>query len=209
MKVLNVDRDGFRNCVQQAATALRDCKVIIYPTDTLYGIGADATSNAAFLKVCEIKERDERRPIHAIFADLDMVREYAEISDLGERLAKKFFPGPLTLVFAKKPHFTSGIGKGFDSIGIRIPKSEFCLALAKEFGKPYTTTSSNKSGEEPQHYFKEMVKQLGDAVEKIELAVDGVTPPGTRSTVVDVRGTEPFILREGEVTESEIRSALA
>ena len=191
--------------VARAAEVLRAGGVILYPTDTLYGLGADAFSNAAFQKVCEIKARDERRPIHAVFENLAMVETYAEVSALGRRLAEAFLPGPLTLVLKKKPSVTAGIGRNLSTIGARIPKNEFCIALAHEFGKPYTTTSANMSGAEPPATFEGIVRQLGGNTQLIDLAIEGSALPAyLRSTVVDVRGEEPFILREGAISAAEI-----
>jgi len=195
--------------VARAAEVLRAGGVILYPTDTLYGLGADAFSDAAFQRICEIKDRDERRPIHAVFENLAMAKAYAEISPLGRRLAEAFLPGPLTLVFKKKPSVTTGIGHNLSSIGVRIPKNKFCLALAHEFGKPYTTTSANMSGAQPQGTFEGIIKQLGGNTELIDLAIEGgALPAYLRSTVVDVRNDKPHILREGAISAAEIGKAL-
>ena len=195
--------------VARAAEVLRAGGVILYPTDTLYGLGADAFSDAAFQRICEIKDRDERRPIHAVFENLAMAKAYAEISPLGRRLAEAFLPGPLTLVFKKKPSVTTGIGHNLSSIGVRIPKNKFCLALAHELGKPYTTTSANMSGAEPPATFEGIVKQLGGNTGLVDLAIEGgALPAYLRSTVVDVRNDESHVLREGAISAAEIEKAL-
>ena len=194
MEVLQLANETIRECITRAAEVLRAGGVILYPTDTLYGLGADAFSDAAFRKVCEIKDRDERRPIHA-----------AEVSALGRRLAEAFLPGPLTLVLKKKPSVTAGIGRNLSTIGARIPKNEFCIALAHEFGKPYTTTSANMSGAEPPATFEGIVRQLGGNTQLIDLAIEGSALPSyLRSTVVDVRDEQPFVLREGAISAAEI-----
>lgn len=209
MEHIQLEEGNIKTAVTRAAEILRAGGVILYPTDTLYGLGADAFSDAAFQKICAIKDRDERRPIHAVFESLAMAEAYAEISPLGRRLAEAFLPGPLTLVFKKKPSVTTGIGHNLSSIGVRIPKNKFCLALAHEFGKPYTTTSANMSGAEPPPTFEGIEKQLGVNTRFIGLAIDGGTPPKyLRSTVVDVREREPYILREGVISSAEIGKAL-
>src|SRR3989338_5165688 len=172
MERIQLTNENLAACVAKAAEVLRAGGVILYPTDTLYGLGADAFSDAAFQRICEIKDRDERRPIHAVFENLAMAKAYAEISPLGRRLAEAFLPGPLTLVFKKKPSVTTGIGHNLSSIGVRIPKNKFCLALAHEFGKPYTTTSANMSGAEPPATFEGIIKQLGANTELIDLAIE-------------------------------------
>lgn len=206
---MTLDDGNTEEVAARAAEVLRAGGVIIYPTDTLYGLGADALSRDAFLNVCVIKDRDQRRPIHAVFADLAMAAEYAEISPMGETLARKFLPGPLTLVFKKKEHVTTGIGHNLASIGVRIPKHALCLALARHFGKPYTTTSANRSGEESPATLAAVLRQLGANTRRIDLAIDGgALPSFTRSSVVDVRGREPFIIREGAISARDIRRAL-
>jgi len=205
MEVLQLANETIGECVTRAAEVLRAGGVILYPTDTLYGLGADAFSNAAFQKVCEIKDRDERRPIHAVFENLATVEMYAEVSPLGRRLAQAFLPGPLTLVFKKKPSVTTGIGRNLSTIGVRIPRNKFCIALAHEFGKPYTTTSANMSGAEPPATFEGIVRQLGGNTQLIDLAIEGSALPSyLRSTVVDVRDEQPFVLREGAISAAEI-----
>src|SRR3989344_6421740 len=205
MQHIRLEEKTIGTAVTRAAEVLSAGGVILYPTDTLYGLGADAFSDAAFRKVCEIKDRDERRPIHAVFESLAMAEQYAEISPLGRRLAEALLPGPLTLVFKKKPSVTTGIGHNLSSIGVRIPKNKFCLALAHEFGKPYTTTSANMSGAQPPATFEGIIKQLGGNTELIDLAIEGgALPAYLRSTVADVRNDKPHILREGAISAAEI-----
>jgi len=208
MEILKLEEVGFDACVGAAASALRKGDVILYPTDTLYGLGGDAFSDEAFEKVCDIKDRDERRPIHAVFADMDAVDTYAKITPLGRKLAEKFLPGPITLIFEKREGVTGGIARDLTSIGIRIPKNDFCIALAKRYGRPFTTTSANKSGEPSCSSIDEIRAQLGERAEGIALAIDaGTVPAHLRSTVVDVRGEEPFVIREGVIATSAIEEA--
>ncbi|OHB18972.1 MAG: threonylcarbamoyl-AMP synthase [Parcubacteria group bacterium RIFCSPHIGHO2_01_FULL_56_18] len=209
MERIQLKGENIAVCAIKAAEVLRAGGVVLYPTDTLYGLGADAFSDKAFEKVCTIKDRDERRPIHAVFADLVMAEQYADISPLGRKLADSFLPGPLTLVFKKKDSMTTGIAHNLSTIGVRIPKNEFCLALAHEFGKPFTTTSANMSGSESPATLDGILAQLEQNVALIDLAIDGGTLPSyTRSTVVDVREQQPHVLREGVISAAEISKAL-
>lgn len=196
---------GFGECVLKASGVLRQGGVIIYPTDTLYGLGADAFSDEAVAKVYAIKGRDEGRPMHAVFADLKMAEEYAEVNDAAKRLADKFLPGALTLVLKKKPEFNSGIVKGIETIGVRIPDNEFCLELAKTFGKPFTATSANKSGQIPETSVEKIRVQLGESASLVELAIDAaVFPMRPPTTVVNVASGMPVILREGAIPSEAI-----
>ena len=202
---INLEKDGLGRAVARATEVLRAGGIILYPTDTLYGLGGDAFSDEAFRKVCAIKFRDERRPVHAVFADLAMVATYAEISPLGEALARAFLPGPLTIVLKKKEGLTGGVGHNLETIGVRIPDNKFCLALARAFGKPYTTTSANISGAQPEATLDEIIAQLEERADSIDLIIDGgPLSPFLRSTVVHACGDTPHILREGAISEEEI-----
>ena len=198
-----------KNSVEIAVEVLRAGGVVLYPTDTLYALGVDALSDEAVAKVFAIKGRGERKFISAVFSDMAMVERYAEVNDAAKRLAEKFLPGPLTLVLKKKAGIETGIARDMGTIGIRIPNHPFCLALAKEFGKPITATSANISGEETKNSVDEIVKQLGSAAEHIDLAIDaGELPPSLPSTVLDLSGAEPKILREGVILSEKIKEAL-
>jgi L-threonylcarbamoyladenylate synthase len=208
METIRLTEENIGEAVERAAAVLSAGGIILYPTDTLYGLGGDAFSDAAFQKICSIKGRDERRPIHAVFSDLSAVGQCAIMTPLGEKLARAFLPGPLTLVFEKKVELKTGIAHNLSTIGVRIPKNRFCLALAQAFGKPYTTTSANVSNEKPLATVQEILAQLEDRAHEVDLVIDaGPLSPEMRSTVVDVRGESPFIIRQGWIQSQEIERA--
>lgn len=199
----------FGKAVQKAARVLGNGGVILYPTDTLYGLGADAFSDEAVEKVYVIKGRDERKPVHCIVADIAMAEKYADLSNDARLLIGRLTPGPLTLVLKKRPEFVQGIAGRIDTIGIRIPKNDFCLALARQFGRPFTATSANKAGEKSKRNVDAILEQLGAAAGEIDLIVDiGPLPEGPPSTVVDMSGEEPVILREGAIPVADIWNAI-
>lgn len=211
---------GDKLCIQKAMAVLKSGGIILYPTDTLYGLGADALSDKSLGKIYELKGRDKRKPIHAIVADMKMVEKYAEVPDMARMLAKEFLPGPLTLILKKKDRVKTGFAKGISKIGFRIPNNPFCLALAKKFGKPITTTSANKSGRKTERTVKTILEQLRDkkayssllkktGIAKIDLVIDaGELPKRQPSTVVDLTGREPVILREGAIPVADIWNAI-
>ncbi len=189
----------------KAAEVLRAGGIVLYPTDTLYGLGADALSDEAVAKIQAIKGRDDKKPIHAIVADMEMARRYAEVNEVAEHLAEKFLPGPLSLILKKKKGIDSGIGKGIDTFGIRIPDNRFCLDLVRAFGKPITTTSANLAGEEPRRSAQDILAQLGEKTEYIDLAIAvGELPERLPSTVVDVSSGEIKVLREGAIEAKKL-----
>src|SRR3989344_4477264 len=112
MEVLNLKKQGLIACVNESVKKLRAGGVILYPTDTLYGLGADALFKKGLEKEKKKKGRDERKPIHAIVADIKMIEKYAEVPDMARMLAKEFLPGPLTLILKKKAGIKTGIARG-------------------------------------------------------------------------------------------------
>ncbi len=195
--------------VTEAAAVLRSGGVILYPTDTLYGLGADALSDSALAKVRAIKGREETKPIHTIVADLHMAAEFGEMNEMALALASAYMPGPLTLILKKKEGIETGIGKGMETFGIRMPDSKFCLDLARTFGRPYTTTSANLSGMPPERSPEKILAQLGEHADLVDLVIDAGDPPAGRaerlpSTIVDVSGGEVEVLREGDISTIKI-----
>jgi L-threonylcarbamoyladenylate synthase len=200
--------EGIGEAVIRAAGILRKGGVIVYPTDTLYGLGVDAFSDEAVAKMHDIKGREPGKPTHCVVADLVMAEEYAEINDATRKLAEKFLPGGLTLVLKKKPGVNGGIAHGMDTIGIRIPDDEFCIELARAFGRPYTATSANLAGMVPERSVEKILEQLSGKAASIDLAVDaGLLPERAPSTVVTVVSGHPSVLREGAISSKAILEA--
>lgn len=209
MRIMRLGEVGVEAAAQSAAEVLRRGGVILYPTDTLYGLGADAFSDEAVAKVKRIKGRDEKKPIHAIVEDFEAVQAYAVTHELAEILAREFWPGALTLILKKKPAYHTGIARGMDTFGVRVPRHTFCHTLARLFGGPYTTTSANKSGEASLRTVEAILEQLGNTAQDIDLVIDaGELPAREPSTVVDVSQEKPIILREGVIPASAIWDVL-
>jgi len=192
----------------KAAKVVASGGVIIYPTDTLYGLGADALSDEAVAKIYAVKGRQEGKPIHAIVADMEMAEQYAALNETARKIAERFFPGPLTLILKKNDSLVSGITNGIDTFGFRIPDSTFCIALARAFDGPVTATSANKSHMRPERSVDAILAQLADTAHLIDLVVDaGELPDHLPSTVVDISSNEAIILREGAIPSSDILAA--
>jgi L-threonylcarbamoyladenylate synthase len=193
----------------EAAAAIEAGAVIIYPTDTLYGLGADALSDSAVKRIYEVKGRDEGKPIHAIVADMQMAERYAYVDGAARMLAERFLPGPLTLILKKKDGIETGIAKGIDTFGIRIPDNVFCKDLVEKFGGPVTTTSANRAGMHPMRAIEGIIEQLGENASQVACAIDaGELPLRKPSTVVDCSGERPIIVREGAIPAQDIWDAL-
>lgn len=188
-----------------ATAALGRGGIVLYPTDTLYGLGADSLNKEALEKILAIKGRDAGKPIHSIVSSLEAAKPYAEVTPLAEALAKRFLPGPLTILLAKKDAVPDWAVSGRSTFGIRVPKHELCLAIAHAFGKPYTATSANKSGVSPERSVDAIISQLEAEAQLIDLIIDaGELPEREPSSVVDASGDEPLIVREGAISARDI-----
>lgn len=193
----------------KAAAVLRQGGVVLYPTDTLYGLGADALSDEALAHVVAIKGRDTHKPIHAIVSDLAMAERYGEMHALVRMLVRELPRGKATFIVRKRIGFETGIMRGVSTFGFRIPDSEFCASLLQAFGGPITATSANRSGEAPPSDMDSILAQLGERAASVALALDGgELPPSLPSTVIDLSAAEPVILREGAVPAADVWNAI-
>lgn len=182
---------------QKAAAVLRAGGVILYPTDTIYGLGADALSDEAVKKIYAIKGRDEGKPIHALVDSIETAERYADMGAYKEKVESLVLQ-PISWVCKKQPGINTGIAQTIDTFGFRVPNNKFCLELARAFGGPITATSANKAGEPTLNTIEEILSQLGPGAEMIDLVIDaGALPPSLPSTVIAISGAEPTVLRQG------------
>ncbi len=191
----------------EAVRILRRGGVAAYPTETFYGLGADALSEAAVEKVFRIKGRNFRNPVSVIVHDERGVPPLvAGISEAGRILMERFWPGPLTLVFAAAPSVSPRLTGGTGKIGIRVSSHPLARALSLGLAGPLTATSANLSGKPECTTAGEALQSLGEGPDAI---IDGgATPGGAGSTIIDVAVSPPRILREGVIPGSEILSTL-
>lgn len=181
--------------------------IFLYPTDTIYGLGVDATDPEAVLRLQTLKGRPDGKPISVVVSDMDMLRQYAEVTPLGERLAAAFLPGKLTLVLQAVPgKLAPGVVSADGSVGFRIPAHDVPRALVEKIGKPITATSANVSDMETEKTPEAILAQFTDRASMITEVVDhGALTPSLPSTVVDARGSDPLIIREGAIPASLIQ----
>jgi L-threonylcarbamoyladenylate synthase len=208
VKVLSIrGRSPRVDVIAEAAATIRAGGLVIYPTETVYGLGADACSDEAVAKVFAAKARPIEEPISIAVSSLEMARQFTRITPKAEVMFKKFLPGPLTVVLKAKPKISQLLTAGTGKLGVRVPEHPVALKLLDFVGGPVTSTSANISGRPAPSTVKEALVQIGKSV---DLAIDaGRCKLGAPSTVVDLT-VEPFeILREGPVSEEKIRRALA
>ncbi|MGD8353492.1 MAG: L-threonylcarbamoyladenylate synthase [Pseudomonadota bacterium] len=180
----------------QAVSILRDGGLIIAPTETFYGIIADAYSQKAIDRVVTLKEREFGNPIPLIAGDtITVSKSAAYIPPVFKPLADKFWPGPLTLVLKAAEGFPDGVTAGTGSIGIRIPAQSPALDLAKFIRGPLTATSANFSGRPPARNIRDLDEEL---VKAVDLVIDGGWTPGVKpSTVLNLTTSPPELIRSG------------
>ena len=197
-RLVRIDENALDEALRPAAEALTAGNIVAYPTDTLYGLGADPTQAPAVERLCRLKTRSARAGVPLIAASQAQVESEAGVlPPLGRRLAARFWPGPLTLVFKPEAAFAAGVCAADGSVAIRVPRAPAARRLAELCGVPITATSANLAGRPPAATAAEVVAGLGGAV---ALALEQVAPlGGAPSTIVDVRGAHPRLLREGAV----------
>jgi L-threonylcarbamoyladenylate synthase len=193
--------------VAAAATALRSGGVIVFPTESVYGLGADALSDAAVARLVSVRGRDEGKPILVLVRDLAMAETMsAAFPALARRLATRFWPGALTLVVPARDDLPAALTAGSGTIGVRVPGHRVAAALVAALGRPVTAPSANPPGAEPPRRIETARRYFGDAVDAY---LDGGELPGGASTVVAVGGDRVRVLREGLVARAAIDAALA
>jgi len=189
-----------------AAQVVRNGGLVIYPTETVYGLGCDPFNVDAVKRLLYVKA-NRSKPLPVLAASINDVKNVAFVSHNGKRLAAKFWPGSLTFVFSKKPTFPDVVTFGSDSIGLRIPDHDVALRLIFLSGGLLIGSSANRTGEEPPrnvHEISDELKQMVDVVLDGGPAVQGMP-----STVADLTSDKPRILREGPISLKMILDALA
>ena len=175
--------------------------VIVYPTETIYGIGVDPFDPNALKRLYGLKGRDRAKPVSIAIGDVKDIPDYAEVSDACKRLIRMFLPGPLTLVLPVKDKRLRAIG---GTIGIRIPQNRMALEIVRAFG-PITSTSANPSGEPTPGDIRGIERMFGD---RVDLYIEADEAPiGSPSTVLECMGASVRVLREGAISRQEIERA--
>ena len=201
-KALNAARD-----FDAALDALGHGEVIVFPTETLYGLGADALDSEAVEKVFQLKGRDPNQPIPLIISGAGMLQSLiTDIPPLARTMMDRFWPGPLTLVLPARRDIPKPLVNSSGGVGVRISSQPIATKLVQALGRPLTATSANPSGKEPARTIEAAKSYFAG---KVKVFLDGGTLTSkTGSTVVEVNGESIRIIREGEIDASQLRLAL-
>ena len=192
----------------QAIEALRSGEVIVFPTETFYGLGANALDEGAVQRVATLKGRDVKNPIALIIADMDMLKDVAtNPPPLAERLMQRFWPGPLTLVLPAKKGLSPLLCNSHGGIGVRVSSHPIASDLVRGSGHPITATSANPSGTEPARTIAQAQAYFAN---HLGIFIDAGELKGQKgSTVVECHGDQYNIVREGEISSQELDKVLA
>ena len=191
------------NKLKEPAKIIKEGGIVIFPTETVYGIGTNGFDEKSIRKIYEIKRRDFNKPISLLIGSMDLVEEVAkDISDLEYSLMEKFFPGPLTIILKKRKKVPDILTANGDTVGIRMPSGLIAKKLIEYAGVPIATPSANISGKPSGTNINGIIK---DFEEKVDCIVDsGESKLGVASTIVRVIENKVHILREGSIKEKEI-----
>lgn len=180
--------------------------IAVFPTETVYGVGANVFNEKAIERLYTAKCRPKEKALLCHLFAAEQANEIGYLDDTAKMLIKAFTPGPLTVIVKKKPCIGDNVTSGMDTVGLRFPSNNVFLALAKKCGFPIAATSANISGEASPAEAKSVMRSLGDRVDAI---IDsGLTAVGVPSTIISLAGNKPVILRKGAVTEAMIKEVI-
>ncbi|MFA4855750.1 MAG: L-threonylcarbamoyladenylate synthase [archaeon] len=188
--------------IEKAARIMKEGGVIIFPTESSYGIGTDALNETAIKKIAPIKGQSEEKNISIIVSDLEQAKRFGKIGLEAEKLVKKFMPGPLTLVVEKQPNIPDSLAER--TIAFRISGNRVAREICSALGNAITATSANMHGRPSTYSAREAIREFDSRVHMIIDA--GELPHNAPSTIYDV--AQKKVLRNGPITEQQIKQAL-
>ena len=207
MTIIRPAETGISKALEKASVIIRKGGVIAYPTETFYGLGVKYDDLTALKKLYGIKYRSWNKALPLIIGEkgeLDLIA--SSITDTAEKLAERFWPGPLTLLLPARPDISEFITAKTGKIAVRIPGASFALDLARSLVFPITATSANISGMPPADTADDVIRYFGDA---LDLIIDcGKTPGGKPSTIVDASGQKIRFLRAGAISIEDVFNVL-
>ncbi len=193
--------------IREAAAVLKRGGLVAFPTETVYGLGADASNPAAVERIYEVKGRPASHPVIVHIGDAGQLERWArEVPEAARKLAARFWPGPLTLVLKRAPGVGDNLTGGEDTIGLRLPGHPVALELLRQFGGGIAAPSANKFGRISPTTAEHVSDDLGD---EVDLILDGgPCEIGIESTIVDLSRDRPVLLRPGRISTGDIAATL-
>jgi L-threonylcarbamoyladenylate synthase len=209
--IIDYNDKQHRQIIHACVAALKQGKVVAYPTETAYGLACDVTSPKAYRRLLAVKGRDFNKATHVIIPSMAFAKAVVEWSGAARKLAVKFWPGSLSLVLPLKrkqsPWYQLGGNSG--TLGLRVPDNRIAQDLARVLKKPISATSANIAGEPPCYNAQEIIKQFSQAKYKPDIIIDAGRLKKTKpSTLVKVDGNNVTILRSGPISKKQIQTVL-
>lgn len=189
-----------KNTILNAIVALKAGNLIVYPTDTLYALGADIFNDGSVTKVFTVKKRPFSNPLSVAVADFEAISKIAYTNEFVKQVVERFLPGSLTIILRKKESASRLVTGGLDNIAVRIPDNKIALKLLSAFG-PLTVTSANVHGKKTPYVIKDIMMQF---TTDILVYLDDGRLDAKPSTIVDLTLEKPRIVRKGSITLEEI-----
>jgi L-threonylcarbamoyladenylate synthase len=207
---MRIIKDG-KGAIGTAIQILKSGGLVIYPTETLYGIGADATNLKAIKKLTKYKNRPFGKPYSIAVTGLGMAEKYVKLNDTAKNLYKEFLPGPLTVISKGKHKVAEGVESEDGTLGIRIPDYKLVIDIVRKLGKPITATSANASYKKRPYKISDILDNISEKQRQlIDLIIDaGELPPNEPSTVIDTTLDDPVTLRQGEIKLTDKNEVLS
>ncbi len=204
MDIFKLKSSNQAQATKTALKILRNQGLIVYPTETCFGLGADATNEKAVEKIFQFKG-ERNKPVSIAAADQEMAEKYVRLNRTALNLYQNFLPGPLTVISFSQGKVVKKLESNRKTLGVRIPDLPFTLKLIKAFGRPITTTSANVSNAKPPFSLKDFQKYTSQKRQNlVNLFIDpGSLPKRESSTVVDTTLNETLILRQGQISFSQ------
>jgi len=192
--------------IDEAVAVLRRGGLVAFPTETVYGLGADASNPAAIRKLYAAKGRPADHPVIVHLADVTQLDRWTrELTPVAKKLAARFWPGPLTMILQRAPGVIDAVTGGQDTVGIRVPSHPVAHRLLEKFGGGIAAPSANRFGRVSATLGEHVRREFGDAVDFV--FDEGACDVGIESTIVDATGGAPVLLRPGHITAGEIEEA--
>ena len=199
---LNINIEG----IKEAAEVIKSGGIVVFPTETVYGLGANALDPSAVKKIFEAKGRPQDNPLIVHISDLSELEALAVRTDVGDALASAFWPGPMTLVLKKRPSVSDQVTAGLSTVAVRLPSNRYARMLISASGVPIAAPSANLSGSPSP---TTAARVLSDLNGKVPIILDGGSSDiGLESTVIDATGETATILRPGGVTAEMLEGLL-
>lgn len=206
MKIIKIDK----KTIEKTIKVLKNSGLVIFPSDTVYGLLVDATNEKAVEKLTDFKNRPAGKPV-SVFVNDELLNKNVELNDKQRKTLGTLFPGSFTAILKSKHKVSKNLESEKGTLGVRIPDYELINKLVKRFGKAITATSANVSGKAPHHSIESLLKQLSEKKKQlIDLIVDaGKLPRNKPSTIVDLTEPEIKILRRGDVVFKDSQTFLS